>query len=89
MSRPLLLACSSLYLGPWVPTIGLKGTIRSEGLVDRVDEVVVRIRDVTEQEEDTIITIDADMEIKIDLTGALIRAERTKSSGSEVFIWLS
>lgn len=87
MSRPLLLACTEVYPGPWVPTSGLKGIVRAEGLIPELDEVVLRIRDITE--EDTVVTIDRDMAFQIDLSGAMARAERTKSSGSEVFIWLS
>lgn len=89
MSRPLLLACTEVYPGPWVPTSGLQGFITAEGLVAKVDEVRIQIRDITESEEDTILTIDQDMEVRIDLSRAMIRAQRTKSSGSEVFIWLN
>lgn len=89
MSRPLLLACTQVYPGPWVPTSGLAGGIKVEGLVHGLDEVVIRVRDITESEEDTVIIIDRDMEMRIDLKGTLVRAERTKSSGKEVSVWLS
>lgn len=88
MSRPLLLGCNAIYLGPWVPTSGLKGELSVQGMCPILDEVVIRIRDTTEREEDTVITVERDMSMKVDLKHSLIRAERTKSTGAEVYVWL-
>lgn len=87
-STPLLLACTSLYMGPWVPAADAEGVIRAEGLVVGEDEVVVHIRDVREEEPDTIITLQLDAEVKLGVKASLIRVERTLSSGHEVSVWL-
>lgn len=82
------MACTQVYLGPWVPTSGLQGELAVSGMRKGKDEVTVRIRDTKEEEPDTLITIDEDMEMKLDLKLAMIRAEVTKSSGAEIFVWL-
>lgn len=88
MSVPLLLGCKESYLGPWVPTYGREGVLTVSGLVEGHGEVVIQIRDVKEQEEDTFIRTDRDIKMKVDLNMSLVRAEVVKSCGSEVFIWL-
>jgi hypothetical protein len=88
MSRPLLLVCTEVYPGPWVPTMGLEGRIEADGMVEGIDEVVIQIRDTLEMEPDTVIVLEEDCEVKVDLKYSLIRALRTKSSGREVSVWL-
>lgn len=90
MGRPLLLANTEVYDGPWTPTKDLAGIITAEGLVDGEDEVVISIRDPDEQDRDYIFTFQCNAEISIgEIPKALIRACRTRSSGSEVHIWVS
>jgi hypothetical protein len=90
MSRPLLLANTMVYKGPWTPARGLEGVIRAEGLVKGEDEVVIVVRDPDESESDTMVTMQYDAKIEIGpIKKALIRALRTKSSGAEVHVWVS
>jgi hypothetical protein len=72
-----------------VPTDGLEGKITVQGIREGKDEVVIRIRDTLEKEEDTVVEVDKNMEFTIDLKHSLVRAERTKSSGNEIFVWLN
>ena len=82
------MACTQVYVGPWVPGSGLKGEVAVSGMVKGEDAVTIRIRDTKEEEPDTLISVDEDMEMTVDLKMSTVRAERTKSSGSEVFVWL-
>lgn len=90
VDRPLLLACTEVYDGPWTPTGDLEGYICAEGLVDGEDEIVISIRDLEELVPDTVLTMQRDAEIHLGgVEKALIRAQRTRSSGSEVHVWVS
>ena len=88
--RPLLLANTETYDGPFTFTAGLEGDIEAEGLVAGEDEVVIRIRDPDEEEADTVITLQCNAVVSVGpLKKALVQACRTKSSGSEVHVWVS
>jgi hypothetical protein len=84
------MANTRVYEGPFTFTRGLNGAIAAQGLVDGEDEVVIRIRDPDEEEPDIKITIQCDVEITLGpFEKALVQACRTKSSGSEVSVWVS
>lgn len=90
MSHPLLLKNTEVYVGPWAPCPNAEGHVQVEGLVAGEDEIVIRIRDTQEEMDDTVLTISCSTSADIGpFEKALIRAERTKSSGKEVSVWVS
>lgn len=90
MGSPLLLAHETVRVGPWIPTANLDGVIKASGLKAGEDEVVVRVRDPDEKESDYVLTIQCDSVVNIGpLKRALIQANHTIASGSEVFVWVS
>lgn len=87
--RPLLMGNSIVYNGPWVPLHPEATKIEVEGMAEG-DELLIQVRDVDEQVADFKLILNEDAEIDISSAKpALVRACRLRTSGREIFVWVS
>lgn len=88
MNRPLLMANDRRYCGPWVPVHDMAGKISVRGLSGaEADELVVRLESIRRVDE-RVFTQDGDYSY-VPEPGLMAQAERVRSSGVEVFVWVS
>lgn len=88
LSRPLLLGNVDIYRGSWVPLTGLEGVVHTEGVEDG-DEIAIEA--MTEEEvKGLVLVTGADRQVVVSPEDfKMVRAVRQRSSGSEVFVWVS
>lgn len=87
MNRPLLLAHAVVCEGPWTPTDGLVGMVTARGFVPGEDEVHIHVRN--SQGAHHVANITEDTEFSVRLPQGLVKANHVRSSGREVFVWVS
>lgn len=86
-SRPLLLAHAVACEGPWTPTDGLVGVVTAKGFISEEDEVHIHVRNGADAHH--VASITKDTEFSVSLPKGFVKANHVKSSGREVFVWVS
>jgi len=88
--RPLLLANTDVYGGPWVPTPAPPHRVVAHGLIPNEDEVAIMVRSAAPGTCLVVSVLRADNTVELDGNCRdFVRAVRRKSSGAEVSIWVS